>query len=74
MIQHYAPVVGWGGEEQVHNVEYDPVPVMTLLWHCCYLLSRGNKYEISFQISIFGPLGYGPSTLPLRHCCDELSR
>ncbi len=25
MIQHYAPVVGWGGEEQVHNVDYDPV-------------------------------------------------
>ena len=23
MIQHYAPVVGWGGgEEQVHNVVY----------------------------------------------------
>jgi hypothetical protein len=26
VIQHYAPVVGWGGgEEQVHNVDYDPV-------------------------------------------------
>ncbi len=26
MIQHYAPVVRWGGgEEQVHNVDYDPV-------------------------------------------------
>jgi hypothetical protein len=25
VIQHYAPVVGWGrGEEQVHNVDYDP--------------------------------------------------
>jgi hypothetical protein len=24
-IQHYAPVVGWGGvEEQMHNVDYDP--------------------------------------------------
>ncbi len=28
-IQHYAPVVGWGGggvEEQMHNVDYDPRP------------------------------------------------
>ncbi len=26
-IQHYAPVVGWGGvEEQMHNVDYDPGP------------------------------------------------
>jgi hypothetical protein len=25
VIQHYAPVEGWGGEEQVHNVDYDPV-------------------------------------------------
>jgi hypothetical protein len=43
---------GGGGEEQVHNVEYDPVDVMTLLWHCCNLLSRGNKYVIviSFQV------------------------
>ncbi len=24
MIQHYAPVVGWGAE-QVKNVDYDPV-------------------------------------------------
>jgi hypothetical protein len=24
VIQHYAPVVGWGGKEQVHNVDYDP--------------------------------------------------
>ncbi len=25
VIQHYAPVVGWGGmEEQMHNVDYDP--------------------------------------------------
>ncbi len=27
VIRHYAPVVGWGvggGEEQVHNVDYDP--------------------------------------------------
>jgi hypothetical protein len=31
------------GEKQVHNVEYDPVAVMTLL-------SRGNKYVISFQV------------------------
>jgi hypothetical protein len=71
VIQHYAPVVGWGwGEEQVHNVDYDPVPVMTLLCHCFNLLSRGNKYGISFQVSIYGPLSYGPSTLPLRHCCN----
>ncbi len=27
VIQHFTPVVGWGGgEEQVHNVEYDPGP------------------------------------------------
>ncbi len=29
VIQHYAPVVGWGGggvEEQRHNVDYDPGP------------------------------------------------
>ena len=26
VIQHYAPVVGWGGGvEQVHNVDYLPV-------------------------------------------------
>jgi hypothetical protein len=54
----------------VHNVDYDPVPIMTLLCHCFNLLSRGNKYGISFQVSIYGPLGYGPSTLPLRHCCN----
>ncbi len=25
VIQHYAPVVGWGRvEEQMHNVDYDP--------------------------------------------------
>jgi hypothetical protein len=24
VIQHYAPVVGWGVEEQMHNVDYDP--------------------------------------------------
>jgi hypothetical protein len=24
VIQHYAPVVGWGGG-QLHNVDYDPV-------------------------------------------------
>ncbi len=71
VIQHYAPVVGWGwGEEQVHNVDYDPSPVMTLLCHCFNLLSRGNKYGISFPVSIYGPLSYGPSTLPLRHCCN----
>jgi hypothetical protein len=69
----------WGGgwEEQVHNVEYDSVPVMTLLWHSCNLLSRGNKYGIrnaASIVSIYGPLGYGPSTLPLRHCCDVSSR
>ena len=27
VIQHYAPVVGWGRmEEQMHNVDYDPGP------------------------------------------------
>jgi hypothetical protein len=27
VIQHYAPVVGWGGmEEQMHIVDYDPGP------------------------------------------------
>ncbi len=27
VIQHYAPVLGWGGmEEQMHNVDYDPGP------------------------------------------------
>ncbi len=27
VIQHYAPVVGWGGvEAQMHNVDYDPGP------------------------------------------------
>jgi hypothetical protein len=28
VIQHYAPMVGWGGEEQMHKVdyEYDPGP------------------------------------------------
>jgi hypothetical protein len=28
VIQHYAPVVGCGGggEEQMHNVDYDPGP------------------------------------------------
>jgi hypothetical protein len=28
VIQHYAPVVGWGGgvEEQMHNVDYVPGP------------------------------------------------
>jgi hypothetical protein len=26
VIQHYAPVVGLGGEEQMHNVDYDPGP------------------------------------------------
>jgi hypothetical protein len=27
VIQHYAPVEGWGGvEEQMHNVDYDPGP------------------------------------------------
>ncbi len=27
VIQHYAPVVGWGEvEEQMHNVDYDPGP------------------------------------------------
>jgi hypothetical protein len=27
VIQHFAPVVGWGGgEEQMHNVDYDPGP------------------------------------------------
>jgi hypothetical protein len=26
VIQHYAPVVGWGVEEQMHNVDYDPGP------------------------------------------------
>ncbi len=26
VIQHYAPVVGWGGGEQMHNVDYDPGP------------------------------------------------
>ncbi len=25
VIQHYAPVVGWGGE-QMHNVDYDLDP------------------------------------------------
>ncbi len=26
VIQHYAPVVGWGGgKDKVHNVDYDPV-------------------------------------------------
>jgi len=25
VFQHYAPVVGWGGVEQVHNVDYLPV-------------------------------------------------
>jgi hypothetical protein len=25
VIQHYAPVVGWG-EEQMHNVDYDSGP------------------------------------------------
>jgi hypothetical protein len=26
VFQHYAPVVGfWGGKEQVHNVDYEPV-------------------------------------------------
>jgi hypothetical protein len=45
VIQHYASVVGWGGgEEQVHNVEYDPVPAMTLL--------KGPKHEI-FESGFF---------------------
>ncbi len=26
VIQHFAPVVGWGMEEQMHNVDYDPGP------------------------------------------------
>jgi hypothetical protein len=26
VIQHYAPVLGWVGEEQMHNVDYDPGP------------------------------------------------
>jgi hypothetical protein len=26
VIQHYAPVVGWGGGGQMHNVDYDPGP------------------------------------------------
>ncbi len=26
VIQHYAPVVGWGVEEQMHNVDYVPGP------------------------------------------------
>jgi hypothetical protein len=26
VIQHYAPVVGWGVEEQMHNVDYHPGP------------------------------------------------
>ncbi len=26
VIQHYAPVMGWGVEEQMHNVDYDPGP------------------------------------------------
>jgi hypothetical protein len=27
VIQHYAPVVGWGVvEEQLHNVDYNPGP------------------------------------------------
>jgi hypothetical protein len=26
VIQHYASVVGWGVEEQRHNVDYDPGP------------------------------------------------
>ena len=26
VIQHYAPVVGGGGEEQMHNVDYVPGP------------------------------------------------
>ncbi len=27
VIQHYAPVAGWGGvEEQMHNVDYVPGP------------------------------------------------
>jgi hypothetical protein len=25
VLQHYAPVVGWGGVDQVHNVDYLPV-------------------------------------------------
>ena len=32
VIQHYAPVVGWGGEEQVHNVDYDPVKTVGGGW------------------------------------------
>jgi hypothetical protein len=34
VIQHYAPVVGWGGggvEEQMHNVDYDPVEILNLM-------------------------------------------
>jgi hypothetical protein len=34
VIQHYAPVVGWGGG-QMHNVDYDPGP-----WRQTLRLSR----------------------------------
>jgi hypothetical protein len=43
VIQHYAPVVGWGGgggKEQMHNVDYDPGPWRQTLKDC---LRRGSN-------------------------------
>nr|DAD37963.1 TPA_asm: hypothetical protein HUJ06_008604 [Nelumbo nucifera] len=37
-----------------------------------YYLEEEEKSLISVQVSILGPVGYGPTTLPLRHsdgCC-----
>ncbi len=49
MIQHYAPVVGWGGgEEQVYNVDYAPVKTVGGGGvNRCVMLSKGSAFIIS---------------------------
>ncbi len=45
VIQHYAPVVGWGGEEQMHNVDYDPGP-----WRQTLIASAGDRTRVACVI------------------------
>ena len=67
VIQHYAPVVGWGGggEEQMHNVDYDPGPWrQTLICHRRgsnpgRLRHRRALYLKSYQDSLYQCCGSG---------------
>jgi hypothetical protein len=45
VIQHYAPVVGWGEvEEQMHNVDYDPGPYLETN---IKIASAGNRTRVT---------------------------